>query len=190
MDPAAEHESRAAEHLAGGEVGAAVLTVSDTRTLDTDASGAAAAALMVQSGLIPRPRSRLVRDEPEEIRDALRELIADPAIRLVVTTGGTGIAARDTTIEVVRPLLTRELEGFGELFRMLSFQQVGAAAMLSRAVGGLCVTPGGGDTFVFALPGSTAAVELAMRALILPQVPHLVWQRSGSSGRGPGPRGP
>ncbi|MFB3138591.1 MAG: molybdenum cofactor biosynthesis protein B, partial [Phycisphaerales bacterium] len=91
----------------------------------------------------------------------------------------TGISTRDTTIEVVRRLLTVELEGFGELFRMLSYQQVQAAAMLSRAVGGLVVRDpqAGGGTFIFALPGSTDAVELAVGELIGPQLAHLVWQR-------------
>jgi molybdenum cofactor biosynthesis protein B len=97
----------------------------------------------------------------------------------IMVTGGTGVAPRDRTVEVVRRLLTIELEGFGELFRMLSYRQIGAAAMLSRAVGGLIAAPESGcESLVFAMPGSSNAVRLAMTELILPQLPHLAYLRS------------
>ena len=100
-------------------------------------------------------------------------------VAVVITTGGTGISRRDNTIDIVRRLLTAELDGFGELFRMLSYEQIGSAAMLSRSVAGLVNldTDDETDSFLFALPGSTKAVELAMEKLIVPELPHLVWQR-------------
>lgn len=121
----------------------------------------------------------IVRDEPAEITAQLERWLADPSIDAILTTGGTGIAKRDTTIEVVRRLLTVELEGFGELFRMLSYEQVKAAAMMSRAVAGLVIREPvrGGDTFIFAMPGSPNAVETAMSKLIAPQLAHMVWER-------------
>jgi hypothetical protein len=104
---------------------------------------------------------------------------ATPSIDAIISTGGTGIARRDSTIDVVRSMLTHELDGFGELFRMLSYEQVGPAAMLSRAVGGLVMRDPahGGDTFLFAVPGSVNAVETAVSKLIAPQLAHLVWER-------------
>jgi molybdenum cofactor biosynthesis protein B len=174
--PAAEHEARAAAHAAQRRAGAAVLTVSDTRTLASDRGGALAATLLREAG-IDDVRREIVRDEPEEIRAALRRFIDDPGVQVALTTGGTGLARRDTTVEVVRGLLARELPGFGELFRMLSYQQVRSAAMLSGALGGLATSGAGGDTLIFALPGSPAAVELALRELIVPQLPHMLWLR-------------
>lgn len=121
----------------------------------------------------------IVPDEPRRIAQSLEAWLSDGGIQAVITTGGTGIARRDTTIEVVRRLLTVELEGFGELFRMLSWEQVRGAAMLSRAVGGLVIRPAdqGGETLIFAIPGSPNAVETAMANLIAPQLAHLVWER-------------
>ena len=112
------------------------------------------------------------------VKKRFKEQIAQGA-QLILTTGGTGIAKRDGTIDVVRRLLTIELEGFGELFRMLSFQQVQAAAMMSRAAGGLVIREPsrGGDTLLFSMPGSPNAVELAMSQLRAPQLAHLVWER-------------
>ena len=155
-----------------------MLTVSDTRAPETDGSGDLIAALLGGDGHHVAHRE-IVRDEADAIRTALEAWLADPELRVILTTGGTGISRRDTTIEVVRMLLTAHLDGFGELFRMLSYDEVGAAAMLSRAVAGLVARdPGdGGDTFVFAMPGSPNAVETAMRKLVLPEVRHLVWER-------------
>ncbi|MCB1057462.1 MAG: MogA/MoaB family molybdenum cofactor biosynthesis protein [Acidobacteria bacterium] len=168
-DVAEEHRHAAGQRVAG----CAVLTVSDTRTADTDAGGKLLREALAGAGhrLLAHD---LVRDEPDLVRTRLETWLADPGIQLVLTTGGTGIAPRDTTIEVVEALLDKRLDGFGELFRMLSYEQVGSAAMLSRATAGLA-----GETFVFALPGSTKALRLALDRLILPEIPHLLWQRGG-----------
>lgn len=155
----------------GQSAHAAVLTISDTRTTHSDRGGHLIQRLLRDAGHLVVDYA-IVKDEPEQIDAQLRQWLRAPAPDLIITTGGTGIARRDTTIEVVRRLLDKELEGFGELFRMLSWAQVGPAAMLSRAVAGLA-----GETLLFALPGSTNAVELAMSKLIVPELPHLVWER-------------
>lgn len=115
------------------------------------------------------PRRVLVADEPVQVASAVRELAAAVGVDAVLITGGTGIAVRDQTPEALRGQFTKELPGFGELFRFLSYQEIGAAAMLSRAVGGVV-----GQTIVLLMPGSTAAVRLAMEKLILPEIGHLV----------------
>jgi molybdenum cofactor biosynthesis protein B len=149
-------------------VDCAVVTVSDTRTLDNDGSGAKIAALLEAAGHRVVAR-RIVKDEPDQVEAAVREFVADANVDAILLTGGTGIAARDQTPDAVRGLLTRELPGFGEIFRVLSFQEIGAAAMLSRALGGVI-----DQTIVLLMPGSTAAVRLAMEKLILPEIAHLV----------------
>ena len=111
----------------------------------------------------------MVRDEPTRIGAALRGFLGDAGVDAVILTGGTGLAARDGTVEVVRRFLDREIPGFGELFRALSFEEIGAAAMLSRALGGLA-----SGKAVFSLPGSTNAVRTAMVKLILPELGHLL----------------
>lgn len=173
-----EHQEQAKAHAKRQAVRCAVLTVSDTRTVETDTGGATIITLLEQAGFAVHERC-LVKDEPGQIASKLQQWAADPAVHVILTTGGTGIAKRDTTIEVVRRLLTAELEGFGELFRMLSWAEVGAASMMSRAVGGLIAREShdGGDTFIFAMPGSVNAVETAMTKLIVPQLAHLVWER-------------
>jgi molybdenum cofactor biosynthesis protein B len=143
-----------------------VLTISDTRTETTDASGSAIVELLTGAGHVISGR-RIVRDDPAEVRDTLLKNLA--ATDVVITTGGTGITARDSTYEALSALLDKRLDGFGELFRMLSYAEIGAAAMLSRAVGGSI-----GSTAVFSLPGSEHAVRLAMTRLILPEVGHVV----------------
>jgi len=164
----------------GGSIRSAVLTISDTRTLQTDDSGRLIVTLLNDAGF-PVAERALVPDDPEKIGKQLEAWVSQtsPGIEVVLATGGTGISRRDTTIEVVRRMLTCELEGFGELFRMLSYAQVKSAAMLSRAIGGLVVRPAdaGGDTFVFAMPGSVNAVQTAMTGLILPELKHLAWER-------------
>lgn len=166
-ESSSRHREAAREHRAA----CAVLTVSDTRTPETDTGGRLVRELLEAAGhrIVA---SRIVRDEPGEIDAALREWLDAGDAELICTTGGTGIARRDTTIEVVDRLLDRRLDGFGELFRMLSWEEVGSAAMLSRAVGGLA-----GETLVFALPGSPGAVRLALERLIVPELPHLLWER-------------
>jgi len=148
----------------------AVITLSDTRTPATDRSGAAIASLINENGGVV-VRRELIRDDAEPFRELLETLLQDPQIDCVISTGGTGISGRDQAIDVAEALLDMPLPGFGELFRMLSFEQVGSAAMLSRAAGGVA-----SGKLLFALPGSTAAVELAMRRLILPELRHLLAQ--------------
>ncbi len=150
----------------------AVLTVSDTRTPETDTGGRKILDGLAAAGHATADYG-IVRDEPREIAARLDAWLARPEIQVIVTTGGTGISSRDTTIEVVAARLDRVLDGFGELFRMLSWDQVGSAAMLSRAIAGLK-----GETLIFALPGSPAAVELALDRLILPELPHLLFERA------------
>jgi len=166
-------ESTAAHRrAAAGQVArCAVLTISDTRTLDTDGGGATIVAALTAAGheIVAR---EIVRDDAPAIEATLRTWLAELTPDVIVTTGGTGISSRDTTIEVVERLLTKPLPGFGELFRFLSYPEIGSAALLSRAVGGLA-----GETLVFALPGSVAAVELGLEKLIVPELPHLIWER-------------
>ncbi len=149
----------------------AVLTVSDTRTPETDKGGAIIKEQLAAAGHVVKHYA-IVKDEPWQIDAQLRLWLTDKEVQAIISTGGTGIAKRDTTIEVVERLLSRKLDGFGELFRMLSWEQVGSSAMLSRATGGLA-----DETLIFALPGSTAAVELGMTKLIAPELSHLVWER-------------
>ncbi len=159
-------------HAAEKEIAAcAVLTVSDTRTPATDSGGQAIVDALTAAGHAVLERG-IVRDEPEEIAGQLRGFLERSEIQVVLSTGGTGISSRDTTIEIVERLLTKRLDGFGELFRMLSYAEIGPAAMLSRATAGLA-----GETLIFAMPGSPHAVELAMSRLIVPELPHLVWER-------------
>jgi molybdenum cofactor biosynthesis protein B len=148
----------------------AVLTVSDTRNEATDEGGRIIKEALTAAGHRVAAY-QIVRDEPPAIDRQIRGWINDPQIQVILTTGGTGIARRDTTVEVVERILEKRLDGFGELFRMLSWEQVGAAAMLSRAVGGIA-----GRVLIFAMPGSTKAVELAMTRLIVPELSHLVWE--------------
>jgi len=147
-------------------IACAVITVSDTRTTATDGSGQRIQQLLRDHGHRVE-HYQILPDEPELITAAIRS--APSTAEVVVINGGTGLARRDTTFEAVSRLLEKEISGFGELFRMLSYQEIGAAAMLSRATAGVT-----GNRVVFSLPGSTAAVELAMTSLILPQLGHLV----------------
>jgi len=179
MTDAFDSHRRAAQSDPGTRaIACAILTVSDTRNAETDVSGDTIDTMLRAAGHEPRLRA-IVRDEPDLIRATLETWIADETVRAVLVTGGTGLGRRDTTIEVVRPLLTAELDGFGELFRVLSHAEIGSAAMLSRATAGLASHERGGDTFIFAMPGSPHAVALAMRELIVPELGHLVWGRGG-----------
>ena len=146
----------------------AVLTVSDTRAIDTDTSGALIVTLAESAGHRVAERA-LVPDEPLAMRPLLQDWIARDDIHAILISGGTGISARDQTYETVASLLTKPLPGYGELFRMLSYAEIGPACMLSRAVGGLSA-----QTAVLVMPGSRAAVDLAMTKIILPELPHLV----------------
>ena len=166
-ESAASHRRGAA----GKTAACAVLTVSDSRTQETDGSGNALVAKLEGAGHEVVER-RWSADEPKEVAEILGSWIERGDIRAIFTTGGTGISRRDTTIEVVERLLDKRLDGFGELFRMLSYEQVGSAAMMSRAVAGLSR-----GVLIFALPGSPAAVELALEKLLLPELPHLLFER-------------
>ncbi len=157
---------------APSRVTCAVLTISDTRTEQTDTSGAAIVALLTGAGHDVAARG-LVRDDPEAVRAAVEAQLASPAVQVVITTGGTGISSRDCTYEALVGLLDVQIDGFGELFRLLSFQEIGAAAMLSRACAGLARR-----TVVIMLPGSEAAVRLALTTLVLPEIGHLVREAS------------
>ena len=148
-------------------VACAVVTVSDTRTLADDRSGAAIVELLEAAGHRAVART-LVPDDPSSLESAVRELVARSDVNVVLVTGGTGVAPRDQTPDALARLFTKELPGFGELFRLLSYQEIGAAAMLSRACGGMI-----DRTAVFVMPGSTPAVRLAMEKLILPELGHL-----------------
>jgi molybdenum cofactor biosynthesis protein B len=158
------------QHRARGtrSVGCAILTVSDTRTPDTDTSGALIRDLLVAAGHRVLAHA-ILPDEPERVRGHVEGWLADPAVEAVLVNGGTGLAPRDTTYEAIAGLLEKRLDGFGELFRVLSYEQIGAAAMLSRAVAGVARA-----TVVASMPGSTAAVELAMTKLVIPEIGHMV----------------
>ncbi|MBW3635783.1 MAG: molybdenum cofactor biosynthesis protein MoaB [Armatimonadetes bacterium] len=146
-----------------------VLTVSDTRTLETDGGGALIESLLQNAGHEVVGRL-VVRDETPAIQGAVEQVsngIGEPEV--IIVTGGSGIGMRDVSPEALRPLLSKELPGFGEIFRVLSFEEIGAAAMLSRAFAGVI-----GRTLLFVLPGSTNAVRLAMEKLIVPEIGHLV----------------
>ncbi|GIW45989.1 MAG: molybdenum cofactor biosynthesis protein B [Candidatus Binatia bacterium] len=147
-------------------VGCAVITVSDTRTPATDESGQLICNLLAEAGHRVE-QYRILQDEPALIVAALQTLPPDTAAVLI--NGGTGLARRDTTYETIHRLFDKEISGFGELFRMLSYQEIGAAAMLSRATAGVI-----GSRVIFSMPGAPRAVELAMRKLILPELGHVV----------------
>jgi molybdopterin adenylyltransferase len=159
----AEHRSDAPKAL-----DLAVLTVSDTRTMETDTSGARIIELAELAGHRIAERA-IVPDEPDRMRPLLLSYRDRGDLHAVLVTGGTGISPRDQTYETVSALLSKPLPGYGELFRMLSYAEIGPATILSRAVGGLM-----GELVVLVMPGSRAAVELAMTKIILPELPHLV----------------
>jgi molybdenum cofactor biosynthesis protein B len=146
----------------------AVVTLSDTRDASTDTSGRRIGELLEQAGCHVAA-AHIIPDDAGQLRKLLDELIDAPAIDVILTNGGTGVSRRDNTIAVVESKLTTPLPGFGELFRMLSWEQIGSGAMLSRAAGGVA-----NGTLLFAMPGSTKAVELAMTKLILPELKHLL----------------
>jgi molybdenum cofactor biosynthesis protein B len=161
--PADEHRAAAPRSVA-----CAVLTISDTRDFTSDASGRAIVDLLRQSGHDVLDR-QLTTDEPADVADAVRSFLARDDVRAIITTGGTGIARRDSTYETLATMFERTLPGFGELFRTLSYAEIGAAAMLTRATAGVV-----DQRAIFLLPGSEQAVRLAMTKLILPELGHIV----------------
>lgn len=157
-------------------VGCAVITVSDTRTPETDRSGQLTCDRL-QSHRHRVLSYEILRDEPDQIRAKVLELCDRSDISAILLNGGTGIAPRDTTYDAIEQLLDKTLPGFGEVFRWLSYQEIGSRAIASRATAGLR-----GTTLIFSLPGSSNAVRLAMDALILPELAHLTQQVKGVGG--------
>lgn len=160
-----EHRQAAPE-----QIGCAVITVSDTRTEETDRSGRIMIESLEAAGHVVAHYA-IVPDEPERIREQLELCASDERIDAILFNGGTGIASRDTTFDVLSRSLEKELPGFGELFRMLSWEEIGAAAMLSRATAGVFR-----GRILFSTPGSSNAVRLAMEKLIVPELGHLVYE--------------
>lgn len=164
-DSVSQHRNESAK-----TINVAVITVSDTRTMETDRGGQTILDLL--EGTDHQVVSRvIVRDEPQEIVHAIELAVslADSPAAAILITGGTGISSRDQTYETITELLDKPIPGYGELFRMLSYEEIGAASMLSRATGGIR-----GNTVILTMPGSTAAVTLAMEKLIIPELAHLV----------------
>lgn len=149
-------------------VNAAVLTVSDTRTTADDQGGKLIQTLLQQAGFTVAAY-QITKDEPALLRAQVEQWSANPAINTIIITGGTGFTPRDQTYDTLTPLFEKEMTGFGELFRMLSYDEIGARAMFSRATAGSLQ-----QTAIYLLPGSTNAVQLAMRTLILPTVQHFI----------------
>lgn len=159
-----QHQKIKVEHVRCG-----VLTISDTRTKDTDKSGQWIRSELDRAGHTIECYE-IIPDEPEQVRRRVLSLCEGRSCQAILLTGGTGLSPRDTTYEAVSSLIEKRLTGFGELFRMLSYEKIGSGAMLSRAVAGVF-----GGTAVFSMPGSTAAVQLALEKLILPELGHVVW---------------
>ena len=149
-------------------IGCFVLTISDSKTPETDTSGALIRERLTGAGH-PVVGHAIVRDEPTQVAAVIRKGCGDPAVEAFILTGGTGVTSRDSTFEAVEALLDKRLTGFGELFRMLSYAEVGAAAMLSRAQGGVVQ-----GRALFSLPGSPTACRLALDKLILPELGHVL----------------
>jgi len=148
----------------------AIITLSDTRTEATDTSGQLIQRLLTEANHTIA-HYQIVKDDPTQLTPLLQKLLADPAIEIILTNGGTGIARRDQTISVIEKIIDQPLPGFGELFRMLSWEQIGPGAMMSRAAAGIAR-----NKPIFAMPGSTKAVDLAMQRLILPELKHLLFE--------------
>ncbi|HEY7038434.1 MAG TPA: molybdopterin-binding protein [Methylomirabilota bacterium] len=149
-------------------IGCFVLTISDSKTEATDTSGQLIRELVAGAGHAVVGHA-IVRDEPTQVTAVIRKGCADPAVEAFILTGGTGVTSRDSTYEAVEVLLDKRLTGFGELFRMLSYQEIGAAAMMSRAQGGVVQ-----GRALFSLPGSPNACRLALEKLILPELGHVL----------------
>ena len=148
----------------------AVITISDTRTEEDDKSAKLIHELL-ENGGHQIGFYQIVSDDPERIRGLVSQIAEEGGCQAILTNGGTGIAARDTTYEAIVGLLEKRLDGFGEVFRFLSWDDIGSGAMLSRAVAGVYR-----DTMIFCMPGSSGAVRLAMEKIIVPELSHLVWE--------------
>lgn len=159
------HREQAAKAIA-----CAVITVSDTRTEETDKSGQLIKEQLQRAGHTTQAY-HIIRDEPSQIRPLVEGLLARDDVDAVIVNGGTGVARRDVTFDVLSAMVEKPLPGFGELFRALSYEEIGSAAMLSRAMAGAV-----GTKVLFSMPGSSGAVRLAMERLVLPEMPHIVYE--------------
>lgn len=155
------------------EVNCAVITISDSRTVETDKSGKIIQDLLLEGGFRIQ-EYQILQDEPQQILGLVQHLAQISSLDAIICNGGTGIAPRDTTYDVLSQILEKTLPGFGELFRWLSFQEIGSRAMASRAIAGTYQ-----NKLIFSLPGSSNAVYLAMTQLILPEISHLTKQIKG-----------
>ena len=163
-----EHKNKAQR-----TVRCAVITLSDTRDETTDKSGQRIKALLAEHEQ-PVVSYQILKDEPDQITAAVQALLARSDVDVILTNGGTGIAPRDTTFEAIQGLLEKEIPGFGEMFRMLSYEDIGSAAMLTRATAGVAQ-----GKVIISLPGSTGAVELGMTKLVLPELGHMLFVLQG-----------
>jgi molybdenum cofactor biosynthesis protein B len=161
----AEHKAEAPQ-----SVRCFIVTVSDTRTVETDAGGRMIAELLTAAGHVVTGRT-IVKDDPELVHTTIERHLADHGVQAIITTGGTGITSRDSTYEAISTLLEKKLDGFGELFRMNSYQDIGPAAMMTRACAGLVA-----GRIIIALPGSPGAIRLALEKLVIPELGHLAHQ--------------
>ena len=168
--PSSPSESHQRQAAVQGPLTIALVTVSDTRTPETDVNGRYLREQIESAGHRVHA-SEIVPDEPARIDESLEALLSSPAVDVILFNGGTGVSRRDRTFDVLERRVERPLPGFGELFRMLSFEQVGSAAMLSRALAGVCR-----GKVIFSTPGSPAAVQLAWERLISRELQHLVWE--------------
>lgn len=160
-----EHKEKAQAAIPCG-----VITISDTRTAETDKSGQLISQLLAEAGHSIQAY-HIIPDDPNQIRPLLGELLGRDGLDAVIINGGTGVARRDVTFDVVSTMVEKPLPGFGELFRMLSYEEIGSAALLSRAMAGTI-----GDKVVFSMPGSSGAVRLAMAKLVLPELGHIIYE--------------
>jgi molybdenum cofactor biosynthesis protein B len=166
----AVHEHKNKAHRT---VRCAIITLSDTRDETTDKSGKRIKDLSAEQNQ-PVTSYQILKDEPDQITAAVRDLLAQADVDVIITNGGTGIAPRDTTFEAIQGLLEKEIPGFGEMFRMLSYEDIGSAAMLTRATAGVAQ-----GKVIISLPGSTGAVELGMTKLVLPELGHMLFLLQG-----------
>ena len=160
-----EHKSHAPQSTS-----CALITISDTRTAETDDSGRIIREKLEEKGH-KIVSSGILKDDAPVIRERIQHLLNDKEVQVIITNGGTGISKKDVTIEAISPLLEKRLEGFGEIFRFLSYQEIGSSSMMSRALAGIAR-----GKVVICLPGSVGAVQLAVEKLVLPEIGHMVWE--------------
>ncbi|MBO3839951.1 MAG: MogA/MoaB family molybdenum cofactor biosynthesis protein [Thermoproteota archaeon] len=158
-----KHKEAAPKNL-----GFAIVTISDSRTLETDESGNIAFKILISNGYDVIERV-LIPNDADRIRKKIRDLVKDKRVDVVITIGGTGLSKRDLTVETVSKIVEKKINGFGELFRAISYSEIGVSAMLSRAFGGVA-----SGKIILCLPGSQNAVELAIRKLVIPEIRHMI----------------